>query len=250
MKLTGNTVLVAGGASPLGAGLAKAFDRLGNKVVVAGRRRKMLDDLASGHPNLDVLELDIASPKSIDAAVDVLAQRYPTLNVLVNHGGLMRPDDAGNTMDDAVALTQLRANFLGPVRLASALMPLLRRQPLATIVYISSAAGFTPLASYAVYSATKAALHSYVMSQRFLLTDTSVMVQEIIPPCIGRGESGDPDHPMAMPLEKFIEETMAMLATDAAEIVVDEAKDSRDNVGPHEYRYVEMINKLFLSRSY
>ena len=250
MQLTGNTVLITGGGSGIGAGLAKAFHALGNTVIVAGRRRSGLDEVADHCPGVETMLLDVGRISSIAVAASSVVERHPGLNVLINNAGVMLADDPGNRMDDEAAAIQVATNLLGPIRMTSALMPLLRRQARAHLVYMSSAYAFTPLSAFAVYSATKAALHSYILSQRFMLKDSRVSVQEVVPPWVGTGLLGPPDHPLAMRLDDFIEDIMGALATDASEIVPEQARALRNNAGPAEQSYVDQHNNFFLGQSY
>jgi uncharacterized oxidoreductase len=121
----------------------------------------------------------------------------------------------------------------------------LKKQNDATIIYNTSTVGFTPLAAFAVYCSTQSALHPYAMSQHFLLRETNVSVKEIIPPWVGTGLVGAPDNPHAMPVDKFIEGTMAALAMDSEEALVEEAKIYRNNVGHNEYEYFNGLNNFF-----
>lgn len=235
MKLTNNTIFITGGASGIGRGLAEAFHQRGNKVIIGGRRKALLDAVVAANPGMEAIELDVADSASIDAAVQALLARHPALNVLINNAGIMPFDDASGVLDDSQTRTLVDTNLLGPIRLTSALIEHLKRQPQAIIIHNTSVLAFVPLAATAVYSATKAALHSYAMSQRFMLRDTSVTVHEIAPPWVDTDlikKSGDP---RAMPLDAFIAETMQGLAHDGEEVVVEAVRGFRANPGPGEY---------------
>ncbi|MFI9271553.1 SDR family oxidoreductase [Kitasatospora sp. NPDC052896] len=242
MNLTGNTVLITGGTSGIGRGLAEALHRSGNTVVIAGRRRAALDAVTAANPGMAAVELDLTDPAAIKATARAVLADHPDLNVLINNAGIMLPDDAAGPLDEDVLLGHVTTNLLGTIRTTSAFIDHLKKQPRATIVYNTSTLAFTPLASFASYSATKAALHSYALSQRFLLRDTSVSVQEIVPPWVATGLVGSPDDPRAMPLEAFLEQTLEALGTDSEEVLVDEARIHRDNVGPREHAFVTELN--------
>jgi uncharacterized oxidoreductase len=123
----------------------------------------------------------------------------------------------------------------------------LKKQPKAAIIYNTSALAFVPLALTAVYSATKAALHSYVLSQRYKLKATSVSILEIAPPWVQTDLLNSNEEPRAMPLKNFIEETMKALSTDANEIPVEQAKPFRNNPGPNENALVTQFNDSMIS---
>src|SRR5205085_9092776 len=104
-----------------------------------------------------------------------------------------------------VDTSSYRCLLLGPIRLTSALIEHLKKQPRAAVIYNTSALAFVPLALTAVYSSTKAALHSYVLSQRYKLKGTSVSVLEIAPPWVQTDLLNSSKEPRAMPLKEFIE---------------------------------------------
>jgi uncharacterized oxidoreductase len=220
MNLTGNTMLITGGGSGIGRGLAEAFHKRGNQVIIAGRRQELLDQTASANPGMMAVVLDVGDPASIASAVEKLTNHFPGLNVVLNNAGIMRPEDVKKgKVEDAEAI--IATNVLGPIRLNAALMPGLLKQSSATIINVSSGLGFVPLALTPTYCATKAAIHSYTQSLRYQLKDTRVSVLEIIPPWVATELMGAvPDDPRAMPLDKFIEETMELLGTSAEEICV------------------------------
>lgn len=242
MQLTDNTIFITGATSGIGRALAEQFYALGNQVIIAGRRQRLLDEVTAANPGMAAVRLDIDDPASIAAAAADLTARFPTLNVLVNNAGIMPFDDASAVMDDAVTQSILTTNLLGPIRMTSALIEHLKAQPRSTIINNTSVLAYVPLASNAVYCASKAALHTYTLSQRFMLRDTSVRVQEIAPPWVDTdlvGKSGDP---RAMPLDAFIAETMAKLAGDDEEIIVDSIRAFRDNPGAEEHAVVNGFN--------
>ncbi|USU06570.1 SDR family NAD(P)-dependent oxidoreductase [Sphingomonadaceae bacterium OTU29LAMAA1] len=244
MKMTGNTILVTGATSGIGKALAEAFHALGNTVIVAGRRQSLLEEIVAANPGMEAVTLDVGDRGSIASATADVTTRFPGLNVLINNAGIMPFDDPAGPIDDAVSQLIVATNLLGPIRMTSALIEQLKSQPHATIINTTSVLAFVPLASNAVYSATKAALHSYSMSQRFALRDTSVRVQEIAPPWVETGLVGS--DPRAMPLQAFIAETMSKLASDDEEVIVDSIKDVRDNPGIHEHAMVNGFNQMMV----
>ena len=114
------------------------------------------------------------------------------------------------------------------------------------ILYNTSVLAFVPLALTAVYSATKAALHSYALSQRFLLRSSGVRVLEMAPPWVRTDLMNSQEAEQAMPLERFIAETLEVLGTDADEILVEAAKPMRANPGPEEHGLVNGFNQQML----
>ncbi|MGA2169314.1 MAG: SDR family NAD(P)-dependent oxidoreductase [Terracidiphilus sp.] len=230
MNPTGNTILITGGGSGIGRGLAEAFHALGNQVVIAGRRRQALDSTTAANPGMKSLTLDIEDPAAIRAFAAQAAADFPALNVLINNAGIMRPEKLlAQQPDLADAEALVTTNLLGPIRLIAALLPLLQRQPRSTILNVSSGLAFLPLALTPTYCATKAAIHSYTLSLRYQLRATQIEVLELIPPYVATHLMGGADDPRAMPLGKFIAEVMEILKTQPTpgEIVVENAKGLR-----------------------
>ena len=247
MQLTDNTIFITGGTSGIGRALAEAFHKLGNRVIISGRRKALLEEVTALNPGMRWVELDITSPDSIRAAAEHLKREYPALNVLVNNAGIMPFDDAAGAIDEETMLNSVNTNLLGPIRMTAALIDHFKQQPRAHIINNSSVLAFVPLATNAVYSALKAGLHSYTLSQRFALRHTSVRVQEIAPPWVNTDLIYKGDDPRAMPLDGFIEQTMAALATDAEEVLVDAVKPLRDNPGANEHALVNGFNESIVA---
>jgi short-subunit dehydrogenase involved in D-alanine esterification of teichoic acids len=229
MKMTGNTILITGGTSGIGLGLALRLHDAGNKVIVAGRRKDLLDQIATEHPGIETLVLDVADPASITHAASTLAASHPQLNVLVNNAGIQRPE---NLLDPACLPTaedHVTTNLLGPIRMTYAFLPHLVTQEDAAILNVTSALAFVPLPVTPTYNATKAALHSFSESLRVQLAATPVQVIEVAPPPVRTGLMGQQDNEQAMPLDEFLTEALTLLDAqpDAREIVVESAKFAR-----------------------
>lgn len=216
MNLTGNTILITGGGTGIGRGLAEAFHQKGNQVIIAGRRQSVLDDTVRANPGMRALPLDIENPDDFQRFVAEVKAEYPNLNVLINNAGIMQHEDLkAGTENLPIAEHIVAINLLGPLRLTAALLPLLITKPSATVMTVSSGLAFLPMAATPTYCATKAAIHSWTQSLRHQLRDTSVEVIEIVPPYVqtelmGSHQATDPN---AMPLDEYLTETMQLLAS-------------------------------------
>ncbi|HEX6773099.1 MAG TPA: SDR family oxidoreductase [Acidobacteriaceae bacterium] len=240
MKMTGNTILITGGGSGIGRGLAEAFHKLDNTVIIAGRRQSALDDTTNASPGMKSTVLDIENATAIRQFAAKMAKEYPALNVVIHSAGIMRPE---NLLEPPDELTDVEAtittNLLGPIRLTAALLPQLKKQPAATVMTVTSGLAYLPMALTPTYCATKAAMHSYSLTLRYQLRETNVEVLELVPPYVqtelmGSRQASDP---RAMPLKDFIDETMKILREqpEAKEILVERV---------HPLRFAERSGKF------
>jgi uncharacterized oxidoreductase len=223
MQITGNTILITGGGSGIGRALAEAFHKEGNHVIIAGRRKQLLDEVAAANPGMSAAVLDIESTDALQSFATEMKATYPALNVVIHNAGIMKPENVTEGKLDTAEAT-ITTNLLGPIRLTAALLPQLLTQPHATIFTVSSGLAFVPMFPTPTYCATKAAIHSYTQSLRYQLRDTAVEVIEIVPPYVqtelmGAHQASDP---RAMPLKDYIDETMNIIRTqpEAKEILV------------------------------
>lgn len=250
MNMTGNTILITGGGSGIGRGLAEAFYALGNQVIIAGRRQAALDEVTAANPGMAAVTLDVTDAAAIRSFATVITQEYPALNVLINNAGIMRAEALLEQPDDLADMeATVTTNLLGPIRLTAALLPHLRQQPQATIMNVSSGLAFVPLVLTPTYSATKAAIHSYTQALRFQLQDTSVAVVELIPPAVATDlMPGQADNPHSMPLDAFIAESINLLQTQppATEICVEQVKFLRYAAERGQFDTVfQMLNQMW-----
>lgn len=237
MKTTGNTILITGSTSGIGLGLALRFHKAGNKVIVAGRRKALLQQITIDHPGIEAIELDVSDAKSIVQASELVAERYPDLNVVINNAGIMLNEsvlepDSLKGAEESVAI-----NLLGTIRMTYAFLPQLASKNNSVLINVSSSLAFVPFPIAMTYSATKAAVHAFSEGLRVQLADTSVRVIELAPPGVRTTLFGQENDEHAMPLEDFLDETLAILHSEPTpkEIIVENAKFLRTAVATGNY---------------
>jgi uncharacterized oxidoreductase len=233
MKMTERTWLITGGATGIGLALAKALVAQGNRVIVCGRNRENLDKAAGEVPGLIARHCDITDADSRHALVAWLSDEHPDLSVLVNNAGIQVPRafDAGDAARGLDA--EIATNLTAPIHLIEELLPQLRRQPEATIVNVTSGLAFAPIALFPVYCATKAALHSFTMTLRYQLRNSTVEVIELAPPIVASGlrseasAQANPAMRGAPTPEEFVAEALPQLEGGNAEVLVGLSAASR-----------------------
>lgn len=244
MKMRSNTIFITGGTSGIGKGLAEAFHRLGNQVIISGRREDRLRSVCAANPGMRHFVMDITDPASVRNTARKVIDEFPTLNCVFNNSGVQRRHDfaSGNPPDDAAMLTEIQTNFLGLIRVSVEFLPHLKNQRDATLLNVSSGLAFVPIAVFPVYCATKAAVHSFSLSLRRQLRDTNVRVIELIPPYVATELGGAVQAPAGalrqMPLDTFIAETMKELESDADEIAIGGAKNLLAATSPENVKKV------------
>lgn len=237
MHLHGNTIFITGGTSGIGRGLAEAFHEHGNQVIIAGRREDRLREICSRNAGMAHFVLDVTKPEAIRTVAQQVIARFPDLNCVINNAGIQMhiefaPD---KPLDEERLQAEINTNLLGPIRIAAAFLRHLAKRattasPASVLLNVSSGLAFVPMARYAVYCATKAAIHSWTLSLRQQLRASGVQVLELIPPYVAT-ELGGAGKPVAtsfgrgpMPLDAFIVEAMRELESGAEELAIGDAK--------------------------
>ncbi|MCJ1697369.1 oxidoreductase [Rathayibacter caricis DSM 15933] len=238
MNLTGNTILITGGTSGIGLGLALRLHESGNTVIVAGRRTALLDAITAEHPGIHGIELDVSDTDSLARAKASIEADHPELNVLINNAGIMRQESVLDPADVRVAEDHIAVNLLGTIRATYAFLPTLLGKEGAAVLNVTSALAFVPFPTTPTYSATKAALHSFTDALRVQLAESGVQVVEIVPPGVQTDLFGPNEH--ALPLDDFLTELLGLLEADpsASELVVQNARPLRDAVADGTYSAV------------
>ena len=232
MNLTSNTILITGGGAGIGLALARQLAERGNRVIICGRSEAALLQAQAQVPDLLIRVCDITDQASRQAMLNWLSSEHPKLNILVNNAGIQHR----RLFSDADALADLEqevaTNFTAPVRLIGELLPLLKQQPSATIINVTSALAYAPIADLPVYCATKAAMHSFTLTLRHQLKATAVRVVELAPPIVDTGlggnerSAGTASQRMMTP-QDFATEALVQLASGQDEVLVGLAAGAR-----------------------
>jgi uncharacterized oxidoreductase len=231
MKMNSNTIFITGGTSGIGKGLAEAFHKLGNRVIISGRREDRLRSICAANPGMRHFALDVTDLNDIQNTARKIIEEFPALNCVFNNAGVQRRHDfaTGKPLDDPAMLAEIQTNLLGLIRVSAAFLPHLKNQQNAILLNVSSGLAFVPRSLFPVYCASKAAVHSFSVSLRHQLRGSKVRVIELIPPYVATELGGVSQPPVSalhrMPLETFIDETMTELAGDADEIAIGGAKN-------------------------
>lgn len=218
MKLAGNTVLITGGASGIGLGLAERFLRAGSEVVVCGRREEKLHESKAKNPRLRTRVSDVSTDAGRVALAEWAVREFPRLNVLVNNAGVQLRSSLEERDEWRRAREEIAINLDAPIHLTMLLAPHLRRQERAAVVNITSGLAFAPMARVPVYCATKAALHSLTVSLRHQLSGTPVEVVEIIPPAVDTDLGGPGLHTFGVKVDEFLDAVLPRIEAGEREV--------------------------------
>ena len=185
MNVGGNTVLITGGATGIGFALAEEFVKARSVVIVCGRRKGKLQAAKQKLPALHIRQCDVSLESERRSLLRWATTRFPALNMLVNNAGIQRQMDFTSptvTKLPSPKEDEVIINLAAPIRLCALFTPKLLKRKEAAIVNISSGLAFVPIAMMPIYCATKAAIHSFTLSLRHQLRNTSVRVFEAAPP--------------------------------------------------------------------
>jgi len=228
MKIKGNTILITGGATGIGFALAEAFINAGNKVIICGRRAAKLAEAKKKLPQIATKQCDLSKKDERELFCNWVKENYPDLNIVINNAGVQRFIDLKKGTTKLFAgEDEIQTNLAAPIHLSAYFALLLAKKKNAAIINVSSGLGFVPIAAMPVYCATKAGVHSFTVSLRHQLKDTSVKVFEIVPPAVDTelGGGSASEEYKGIPASEVAAATMKALAKDKYEIIVGEARN-------------------------
>lgn len=215
MKISGNKILITGGATGIGLGLTERFVKEGNTVIICGRRESALKEAAGKLPSLITRRCDLSLAEERESLLSWISENHSDLNVLVNNAGIqnwMKVDDPDFFKR---AKEEITVNIEAQIHLTSLSLQL---KSLSTILNITSALSFVPLIKVPVYSATKAFFHSFTISLRQMIQERNIEVIEVIPPALNTDLGGKGIHDYAPPVSGFIEAVFEQLKQGKSEI--------------------------------
>ncbi|WIB60197.1 SDR family NAD(P)-dependent oxidoreductase [Curtobacterium sp. MCLR17_007] len=221
MDITDRTVLIVGGTSGIGRGLARRFADAGSTVVVGGRDTSRVDDL-------ETVSIDVTDAESVLRARDEVLAEHPDLDLVVTMSGVMILEDLRDPAHFAQAQSTIDVNLLGTIRVLDAFTPHLIGHGRGDFLTVTSGIGFMPFPLMPTYGASKAAVHAYSESLRAHLAGTGVGVTELVPPAVATAGQ-EKVNPNALPLDAFLDEVLGLLSQDPTphEIVVERAQPLR-----------------------
>jgi uncharacterized oxidoreductase len=222
LQLKSNTILITGGGSGIGLALAEHFLQAGNEVILCGRQESKLHQIQRKYSQLKVHTkvCDLAVESERRKLFDWCAQNFPQLNVLINNAGIQRRYAVDKLESWSLSREEIAINLEAPIHLCNLFIPALQKQANPVIANVTSGLSFFPLAANPIYSATKAALHSFTLSLRHQLTlaKSPIEVIEIIPPAVNTDLGGVGLHDFGVPLAEFAQSVMKDLGNGSQEI--------------------------------
>lgn len=220
MKLTNSKILITGGASGIGLGLAQKFIAKGNTVIICGRREALLNEVATQNPGIITRVADLSSESGRTELYNWIAQNHPDLDTLVNNAGIQNWMDFDNPDFLELARKEIVTNIEAPLHLTALFSKL---ASLSAIVNVTSGLAFVPATRMPVYSATKAFFHSFTQSSRHLLKTKNIEVIELIPPALNTDLGAPGLHDFAPPVSGFVESVFDQLQEGKTEIAYDKS---------------------------
>ena len=224
MNLSGNTILITGGASGIGLAFAKRFLERGNEVIICGRRTDWLEKAKNELPKIRTRVADVSDPRSREELAAWMIENFPAFNMLVNNAGIQRRIDLTAHETWEKTRSEIEINLDAPIHLTQLFYPHFAGKESAAILNVTSGLSFMPLANVPVYCATKAALHSFTLSLRWQLKNTHIKVVEIIPPAVDTDLQAPGLHTFGVNVDEFADHVFSELEQGSIEIAYGTAR--------------------------
>ena len=174
-----NYAVVTGASSGIGAATAKLLAANGFHVIAAARRMDRLEELAKSDSNIEIVELDVTNQESVQTLAAKLVGK--PVSVLINNAGGAFDAASIEDSDPEIWAKTYEVNVTGAVRMAKAMIPLMKKHGEGHIVLLSSTAGRIAYENGGTYVAAKHAVAAVAGTLRLELNGQPIRVTEIAP---------------------------------------------------------------------
>ncbi len=186
MQLQNKIIVITGGATGIGRALIAEL-LPANTVISLDRRPEKIAALVKEYPQVHSIRTDITNEPEVKTALAAIANDFGRIDVLINNAGTGAQFDFTDIGEEALQGMlgrEITTNFLAPVLLTHRALALLQKAPAPVVVFVSSGLAYMPIARFAGYCASKAAMHTFAMSLRHQLKRTHIKVVEVLPPTV------------------------------------------------------------------
>lgn len=211
MDFVGKVAVVTGGASGMGAAIARELSSRGAKVVIVDRNHELAREVANGINAMSPIIGDVSESEFCDNAIKLVVQTYSRIDVLINCAGIIVRADAIDTTDEDWQRI-LNVNINGVFYMSRAAVRQMKEQRHGTIVNFGSIWGGVGAAGVVAYCATKGAVHQITRAMALDHVDDGIRINAVAPgevntPMLAYGRSSPPT---AEDLQNLANETIPM----------------------------------------
>lgn len=180
--LTDKIAVVTGAGSGIGEAIATLLHEEGAKVVLAGRNKDKLQNVANqlAQDSVKVVPTDVTKKEEVDELIKIAQQTFGGLDIVINSAGQMLSSKITDYQVDEWD-SMIDVNIKGTLYTAQAALPTMLEQSSSHLINIASISGFEVTKSSTIYSATKAAVHTITQGLEKELAKTGVKVTSISP---------------------------------------------------------------------
>ncbi|HDI6697177.1 TPA: SDR family oxidoreductase [Staphylococcus aureus] len=180
--LTDKIAVVTGAGSGIGEAIATLLHEEGAKVVLAGRNKEKLQNVANqlSQDSVKVVPTDVTNKEEVDELIKIAQQTFGGLDIVINSAGKMLSSKITDYQVDEWD-SMIDVNIKGTLYTVQAALPTMLEQSSGHLINIASISGFEVTKSSTIYSATKAAVHTITQGLEKELAKTGVKVTSISP---------------------------------------------------------------------
>ncbi|HDK3419609.1 TPA: SDR family oxidoreductase [Staphylococcus aureus] len=180
--LTDKIAVVTGAGSGIGEAIATLLHEEGAKVVLAGRNKEKLQNVANqlSQDSVKVVPTDVTNKEEVDELIKIAQQTFGGLGIVINSAGQMLSSKITDYQVDEWD-SMIDVNIKGTLYTVQAALPTMLEQSSGHLINIASISGFEVTKSSTIYSATKAAVHTITQGLEKELAKTGVKVTSISP---------------------------------------------------------------------